>query len=86
MLKKIIFAIFILKITAVLGHFIGKWALALPISLGVGLLLYALVNSLSDNLTGEEEKAPITKSDNDDFLKMTADESYAIFGTAGYED
>ena len=47
MLKKIIFVIFVLKITAVLGHFIGKWALALPISLGVGWFLYDYLKTLA---------------------------------------
>jgi len=84
MLKKIIFILFLLKITAGLGHFVGKWTLALPISLGVSWLLYAL--GINFSVSVPPEKRPTSVGSDDDFLKMRADESYAIFGTAGYED
>jgi len=81
MFKKILYGMVLVKLTAVLGAFIGVWALALPIGLIVSRALY-----VSGNVLGEEKALEQKREDLSDIndYDLSDTDAYIITGEWGY--
>ncbi len=79
MFKKILYGIALIKLTAVLGVFIGAWALALPIGLIVGWALQG--NALGEGEPLEQKREDLSDIDTYD---LSDTDAYVITGEWGY--